>query len=233
VSRFKRIGHRGAGLIAPGNTRESFEAALRHGVDMVEFDVLRTRDGRLVLAHDRRDSRGRPDALSLEAGLDLFAQDAWSGVELNVDIKAGGYEEVVARELAARGLSSRALVSSMDPRSLARVRAADPEVRLGLSVPRVKHNWYAHRATRVPAVAAVYAWRQLLPPRLARALRAGAIDAVMAHWCLVTPRMVAAVRDAGGELYVWTVDEPARIAELSALGVAGIASNDPRLFATA
>ena len=47
-----RVGHKGADHVAPGNTAASFEAALEHGVDMIEFDVLRTRDGRLVLAHD-------------------------------------------------------------------------------------------------------------------------------------------------------------------------------------
>ena len=51
----KRIGHKGADLIAPGNTLASFDAALAAGVDMVEFDVLpehRDGTGRLVLAHD-------------------------------------------------------------------------------------------------------------------------------------------------------------------------------------
>ena len=43
----------------------------------------------------------------------------------------------------------------------------------------------------------------------------------MAHWLLVTPRLVRAVTDAGGELYVWTVDELPRIRELVALGVTG------------
>ena len=47
-----RVGHKGADHLAPGNTAASFEAALAHGVDMIEFDVLRLRDGRLVLAHD-------------------------------------------------------------------------------------------------------------------------------------------------------------------------------------
>ena len=36
-----RVGHKGADHVAPGNTIESFEAALEHGVDMIEFDVLR------------------------------------------------------------------------------------------------------------------------------------------------------------------------------------------------
>ncbi|MGH2885247.1 MAG: glycerophosphodiester phosphodiesterase family protein [Solirubrobacteraceae bacterium] len=39
------------------------------------------------------------------------------------------------------------------------------------------------------------------------------------------------VLGAGGEVYVWTVDELARLRELEALGVTGVITNDPRLFA--
>jgi glycerophosphoryl diester phosphodiesterase len=39
------------------------------------------------------------------------------------------------------------------------------------------------------------------------------------------------VSDAGGDLYVWTVDEAPRIRELKTLGVTGVITNDPRLFA--
>ena len=53
----RRIGHKGADLIVPGNTPASFDAALAHGVDMIEFDVLPEHqhapaEGRLLLAHD-------------------------------------------------------------------------------------------------------------------------------------------------------------------------------------
>jgi len=65
----KRVGHKGADLIAPGNTLDSFAAALSHGVDMIEFDVLRLPDGRLVLAHDYGDAERR-QPLTLEEGLD-------------------------------------------------------------------------------------------------------------------------------------------------------------------
>ena len=62
-------------------------------------------------------------------------------------------------------------------------------------------------------------------------MAAGRCDALMAHWRLVTPRLVKAVREAGGELYVWTVDDGRRIARLEKLGVTGVITNDPRLFA--
>ncbi|MEA2291142.1 MAG: glycerophosphoryl diester phosphodiesterase, partial [Solirubrobacteraceae bacterium] len=42
--------------------------------------------------------------------------------------------------------------------------------------------------------------------------------------------LVRAVREEGGELYVWTVDDAARIRALEALGVTGVITNDPRLF---
>jgi glycerophosphoryl diester phosphodiesterase len=53
----------------------------------------------------------------------------------------------------------------------------------------------------------------------------------MAHWRLVTRGLVARVRAAGGELYVWTVDDAAQIRSLAELGVTGVITNDPRLFA--
>jgi glycerophosphoryl diester phosphodiesterase len=52
----------------------------------------------------------------------------------------------------------------------------------------------------------------------------------MAHWRVVSPGLVRAIRDAGGDLYVWTVDDAERIQRLEAMGVTGVITNDPRLF---
>jgi glycerophosphoryl diester phosphodiesterase len=52
----------------------------------------------------------------------------------------------------------------------------------------------------------------------------------MAHWRVATPALLRAVRDGGGELYVWTVDDARMIARLTRMGVDGIITNDPRLF---
>ncbi len=46
------IGHRGAAGIEPENTIPSIEAAVREGVDMIEFDLRVTKDGQLVVFHD-------------------------------------------------------------------------------------------------------------------------------------------------------------------------------------
>jgi glycerophosphoryl diester phosphodiesterase len=229
----KRIGHKGADHIAPGNTLASFDAALAAGVDMVEFDVLPERrdgTGRLILAHDF-DAAAAQRPLTLEEGLEHFRQDAWAGVELDVDLKLPGYERRVVDALRDHALLDRALVSTMEASSLRAVRALAPEVRLGWSVPKVRRNYLAHPVTRIPALAAARYGRLVLPGRAARAIRAGAIDAIMAHWALVTERLVAAVHGAGGELYVWTVDDRERIAAMERMGVTGVITNDPRLFA--
>jgi glycerophosphoryl diester phosphodiesterase len=231
----KRIGHKGADLIAPGNTLASFDAALAAGVDMVEFDVLPEhpdRSGRLVLAHDFA-AAARHDPVTLEQGLAHFAQDAWEGIELDVDLKTTGYERRVIDALREFGLAERALISTMEEESLRIVRAEAPDIRLGWSVPKLKRNYLSNAFTRVPALAAAQYARRVLPERAAGAIREGRVDAIMSHWALVSPRLVRAVDEAGGELYVWTVDDAMRIAKLNALGVTGIITNDPRLFATA
>ena len=227
-----RVGHKGADLIAPGNTLESFDAAIAAGVDMVEFDVLPERwldgDSDLRLAHDYGDLRGRT-CLTLDEGLDHLAP---TGIRLDVDLKGPGYETRVVDALRERGLVERTMVSSQYRESLRLIRAQEPGLRLGWSVPKARSDPFTSRWRKLPAYALVAAYRAQLPGRAAAAIRSGEVDALMAHWRLVTPRLVRALRRAGGELYVWTVDDGDHIGRLDALGVTGVITNDPRLFAT-
>jgi glycerophosphoryl diester phosphodiesterase len=224
----KRVGHKGADHVAPGNTLESFERALEMGVDMIEFDVLPLPDGRLVLAHDFEDARARRP-LTLAEGLDHFAGDAYADVELDVDMKLPGCEREVAEGLAERGLTERAVVSSMYLQSLDRLAALAPSVPRGWSVPRVRRD-YTRSALAPVAYAYARVMRRRLPRAATRMLASGRIQAVMAHWLLVSAGLVEAVHTNGGHVYVWTVDDAARIARLERLGVDGVITNDPRLF---
>jgi glycerophosphoryl diester phosphodiesterase len=228
----RRIGHKGADHIAPGNTLASFDAALAAGVDMIEFDVLpenRDGTGRLILAHDYVDAAARP-VVTLEEGLAHFRTDAYEKVELDVDLKLPGYEERVVAALRDHELDGRAMISTMEDTSLRALRTIAPEIPLGWSIPKVRRDYLSSRWTRVPALALARYAQLVAPGRVARRIRAGEIDAVMAHWALVTPRLVQAVTAAGGQVYVWTVDDAARIVALERLGVSGVISNDPRLF---
>jgi glycerophosphoryl diester phosphodiesterase len=224
----KRVGHKGADLVEPGNTRASFEAALEHGVDMIEFDVLRLPDGRLVLAHDYEDAE-RPSLMTMDEGLDLFATEAYAGVELDVDMKIPGYEREVAEGLQRRGLIGRSIVSTTYMSSIDKLGELDTGVRRGWSIPRAKRDYT--RSLFAPAVYLyVLWWRWRLPPIVARFVREGRCEGLMVHFLLSSPRFVEQVQGAGGFVYVWTVDDPRRIRRLEALGVDGVITNDPRLF---
>jgi glycerophosphoryl diester phosphodiesterase len=227
----RRVGHKGADLLAPGNTYASFDAARDAGVDMIEFDVLPERGtGRLILAHDYEDATTRaPHAL--EEALAHLSADAFAGIELDVDLKLPGFELRVLEALRTYGLLDRALISCQHQSSLTLIRRAEPSVRLGWSVPKLRRDPFRSRAWRAPAMAAVLAARAVLPWRAAAAIRGRRCDALMVHWRLVTPRLVRSVLCAGGEVYVWVVDELPRLRALEAIGVTGVITNDPRLFA--
>jgi glycerophosphoryl diester phosphodiesterase len=229
----RRVGHKGADHIAPGNTTASFDAALAHAVDMIEFDVLpedraAPERSRLVLAHDYEHLG--PDSLTLEEGLAHLTGARFADVELDVDLKLPGYEHRVVEALRRHALVERTLVSTLFMRSLVALRELEPRLRLGWSVPRVRRDYTTSRLTVLPAYGLLLNMRRRLPGIAAAHVRAGRCDALMAHWRLVTPRLVRTLRDAGGDLYVWTVDDRAQIRALEALGVTGVITNDPRLF---
>src|SRR5438046_9379745 len=102
LTRPRRVGHKGAAHIEPGNTLASFDAALHHGVDMIELDVLSEHSdgsGRLLVAHDYEDMRSRVP-LSFEEALEHLAGEQFAGVELDVDVKLPGYELRVLETLS-------------------------------------------------------------------------------------------------------------------------------------
>ena len=224
----RRVGHKGADHVAPGNTFESFQAALDLRVDMIEFDVLRLRDGRLVLAHDYEDAERRTPP-TLEEGLDHFADDAYADTELDVDLKLPGYEREVVEGIVERGLADRVLISTQYLESLERIGELAPRIRRGWSVPKVRRDY-----TKSVLAPVAYLWAQVmkrrLPGQAAKLIREGGAEALMSHFILVSPALVEAVQGAGGQLYVWTVDDPRKIAWLESIGVDGVITNDPRLF---
>lgn len=230
----RRVGHKGAAHIEPGNTLASFDAALRHGVDMIELDVLSEHEdgsGRLLVAHDYEDIRRR-SPITFEEALAHLAGADFERIDLDVDVKLPGYEMRVIDALREHGLIERTLVSGMYTTGLSQIRAAEPALRLGWSVPRVRRDYTTDMLSAIPALAILTGYRAMLPRKVRAALLDGRFDAIMAHWRVVTPALVRAVRDGGGELYVWTVDDARKIERLTEMGVDGIITNDPRLFGT-
>ena len=212
---FLRIGHGGASALVRANSLASFDAALEIGIDMVEFDVRAWR-GEIVLSHTAFHARLRENVRLTEALRHLAAR-RFRDIELNVDIKHQGCESAVLDGLRHAGLLERTLVCSQVTAVLDRVRELEPRARTGISVggrvARVSRRWDDWR-------------RQILA-----GLTATRWDALMAQHKLVDARLLEEVLSRRGLLYAWTVNDRKTLNGLRALGVHGIASADPRLFA--
>jgi glycerophosphoryl diester phosphodiesterase len=120
--------HRGASSEHPDNSMAAFQAAIGAGADMIETDVRRSPDGRLVLAHD-------PVAeVDGQVELEALVELARGRIRLDVELKEPGCE-AEALELL-RPLPDGWIVSSFLPEVIERVGAIDAAVRTGLIVGR-------------------------------------------------------------------------------------------------
>jgi glycerophosphoryl diester phosphodiesterase len=234
----RRVGHKGADLIAPGNTLESFRAAVEAGVDTIEFDVLWLPDSHLpleqraplVVAHDWHDAeRRRP--LKLTEALDAFLEPPLDEVEIDLDIKLPGREEEIVDALQERDLIGRAMVSTMELYTLGRILELQPALRRGWTYPKVTKDWASKRWARAPMLAALTGMRHRLPGLAAEKLPKMGVEAMWVYHPLVSARLARITKLARVELIAWTVDDTAKMQRLVERGVDGICSNDPRLFA--
>jgi len=231
------VGHKGADLIAPGNTVESFHVAAAAGVDTIEMDVLWLPDSHLpleqraplVIAHDWEDAERRTP-LKLTEALDAFLEPPLDQIEIDLDIKLPGREEEVVEALQERGLIERAMISTMEMHTLKRILELQPALRRGWTYPRVTKDWSRKRWARGPMLAAMVGMRTRLPGLAAQKLPQFGVEAMWVYHPLVTPRLARICDLAGVELIAWTVDDLARMRKLVDAGVDGICSNDPRLF---
>lgn len=226
--------HRGGGATAPENTIPAISAALAGGFDYVEVDVALTADGHPVLLHDRKvdrttDGTGHladltlAEVRALDAG--SWFDPAYAGTRiptlaefLDVLAAAGGRAIVelkgtwdaaaVARamdEIAARGLERSIALASFDARTLA-LCATESEVVSRLLI--LKH--LPHDVVTAAQQADV---RGLIVSRKA---------------VLARPEIVDEIHAAGQRIVVYTLNEDAQWDEVTALGVDGIVTDDPR-----
>lgn len=230
-SELLKVGHKGADSIVPGNTLNSFKKAVEIGVDVVELDVLRLRDPNspLVIAHDWHDAEGR-EPLTLAAALDAFLESPLDRVEIDLDIKLPGREEEIVAAVRERGLLDRAMVSTMELFTLAKIGALEPGLRRGWTYPKVTKDWTSKRWAKLPMLAALVWMRHRLPGLAARELPKMGVEAMWVYHPLVSHQLAKITDLARVELIAWTVDDLPRMKKLVAAGVDGICSNDPRLF---
>jgi glycerophosphoryl diester phosphodiesterase len=189
--------HRGASAYLPDNSVDAFVAAIAMGSDVIETDLRRTAQGRLVLAHDPLSQQPSPDLVEL-ADLVSLAQGR---IRLDIELKEAGYEAEVLDALTPRpqGL----LVSSFLPEVVAAVRAIDPTVRTGLIVG---------------------SWDESAD-RFARADACGA-DVLAPHLDLLDDELRRQALERERPLLVWTVNDRADLVRLIADPAVGCVVTD-------
>ncbi len=121
------VAHRGASQEAPENTLAAFAKAIEIGADMIEFDVRRASDGRLVVSHDPVRKRA-PELPTLEETLRLTQ----GRIQLDVELKEPGCErDAIDLLLRYFPLSDFCITSFLAP-TLRATRAIHPGIRTGL-----------------------------------------------------------------------------------------------------
>jgi glycerophosphoryl diester phosphodiesterase len=193
-------------------TIEAFANAAATGAEYVEFDIRRTADGELVAFHDPRTRQGEALAAISYSRLcelarypvprvaDVMATIAGRATG-HLDLKdTGGEEEVVEMALDILGAGSF-VVTTLEDRSVAAIKARFPAVPAALSLGRDLDEVPRSRraATRLS---------ELFPMRRLRACRA---DWVAVHRRLAAAGVLAQCHRAGIETMIWTVDEDAEM----------------------
>lgn len=213
--------HRGLHTSERENTLAAFRAAVEFGVDGVELDVRRTRDGELVVHHDRAIgplviAQSARSALPDHIPTLREALDCLEGVQVNVEIKNGRganefYDETgeLAKQVLAAvedaGWSQRASISCFDLATCALVRSLNRDL-----------------------VVAWLLWDASVGDALVQAHVFG-FNGVNPHFSTVDADVVARARELRLDVNVWTVNTEVDIERMAGLNVACIITDDPAL----
>jgi len=207
------VAHRGAWGVAAENTLAAFENAINLGADMIEFDVRRTGDGRLVVHHDP-DRDGLPLSGIRATALDgpqappprlCEVLDLVRGrIQIDIELKERGCVPDVIPLLRSFGLE-RCLLTSFHDDVVAAAKAAAPTLTVGLLIGRYR------RAS------------ELFPGRRLATARA---DVLVIHDRLVD---IGVLRRIRLPCLVWTVNAPGRLTRnLADPRVAGVITDLPQ-----
>jgi len=222
------VGHRGVREILPENTIPAFKLAFDSGLHGVEFDVLRSKDGKLVLHHDFVLPEGQviadltyDEILEIDDRIPLLEElfeltKNYQNLLLNLEIKSeslqsDGVEVEVVKAVRESGLAEQILISSFNPLSIFRVRLRAPELRTALLFYETLPAHLRHGS-------------------LARWLH---VDAIHPHIAQVDAEMVDRAKSRGLMINTWTVNDADEVRRVKALGIDAIMADDPEALKNA
>ena len=242
--------HRGGADALPEHTLGAYLRALDEGADGLECDVRLTRDGHLVCVHDRRldrtsNGRGRVSTKTL-AQLTELDFGSWhpSLIEDSVpDLTRVLTLDRLLAAVAGHGRPVRLLIETKHPsrygaeverRLIAMLRRyglADPSPGDPVQVTVMSFAALALRRVRAlaPRIPTVYLL-EVLPPGVGRGrLPFGArIAAPSIRLARNRRPLISALRSAGHQVYVWTVNAESDLDLVLAERVDGVITDRPR-----
>jgi len=217
--------HRGGSALAPENTIAAFDNGLALGADGLELDVHLSRDGVVVVHHDRTLNRTTTLAgpvaarsadelarVNVPALADVLAR--YPDVRIIVEMKENRAELAAATiEVIRRaGAVERVCLGSFGRRVLRAARAIEPSI--ATSAAREEVRWWLYRSwCRWPVARVAYSGFQV--PEVSGATR------------VVSRRFVDYAHRAGLGVQVWTVDEEADARRLLGWGVDALITDRP------
>lgn len=237
--RVEYIAHRGASSIAPENTMSSVLLAWELGADFVEVDVRMTHDNHIVVIHDGDTKRvSNIDLKVSEASLQELQKldvGSWKdkkytaekipllkeiidtipkGKRLLVEVKCG--EKVLP-------YINNILSKSNKQKQIAIISSSFEVVKGSkMLMPDIPAYWLI--GTRKDKDTEEYIPHN--PDWIKTAIQNN-IDGLNVHYAGVDDTFMKAVRDAGQELYVYTINDPQIASRLIRLGVRGITTDRP------
>ncbi len=235
------IAHRGASHVAPENTISSIKLAWEQKADSVEIDVYLSKDGHIVLFHDKDTKRiGGRDQLVAEqtlAKLRELDMGAWKSAEfagekipilpevlplipegkkLYIEIKTES--EILPqlkKDIDASGIDhERLVIICFDHPTIANAKKLFPEIPC-YWLSTTKPN----RRTGKPAPS--------VEELIEKAKSAGVEGLDLQSDPIIDAAYVQKIKDANLGIYVWTVNEVEEARRLMEAGVEGITTDRP------
>jgi glycerophosphoryl diester phosphodiesterase len=219
--------HRGGSALAPENTIAAFDNGLALGADGLELDVHLSRDGVVVVHHDRTLDRTTTlqgpiaartaDELS-RAGVprldDVLARYR-TRIIVELKVNHPDLAQAVVDAVRQAGAVDRVCLGSFGWKVLRTVRALEPAI--ATSAARQEVRWALYRSwCRWPVTRVAYQGYQI--PEVSGTTR------------VVSPRFVQHSHAAGLRVQVWTVDTEEAARRLLAWGVDALITDRPDII---
>lgn len=250
------VAHRGASADAPENTLPAIDLARERGIDWVENDVQRSKDGELVIMHDDNLARTTnveelfPDRApwkvadftwkeisTLDAG--SWKGEEWAGTRVPT-LKQYMQRVTQNRQKLVLEIKKPEAYPGIEEEILTELRKTGWLSRAAVKNKLVVQSFGADSIKTVHELRPDVKTGFLGAPEVADLPEYAAFaDQINSNHGTMSAEYYAAVHALDGphgkklEAYTWTVDDPARAVELAGWGADGIITNKPDVIAEA